>query len=51
GHVEVLRMLIEAGGKELVMLTNDDGKSCADIASQNGHVEALGLLVEAGVEA
>ena len=40
-------MLIEMGGTELLMLTNNDGVSCAFIASQNGHLEALRMLIEA----
>jgi hypothetical protein len=41
-------MLIEAGGKELLMLTNEVGASCAYIASEEGQTEALEMLIEAG---
>ena len=50
GHAEALRMLIDAGGKELLMLTDGDGFSCADVASHNGHTEALRMLIEAVVK-
>ncbi|KAJ1477515.1 hypothetical protein T484DRAFT_1821113 [Baffinella frigidus] len=45
-----LRVLIEAGGKELLMLLTKDGASCAHVASQNGHAEALRVLMDAGVD-
>ena len=48
GHVECVRALIEAGGKELVMMANNNGASCLLIASQNGHVECVRALIEAG---
>ena len=48
GHVECVRALIEAGGKELVMRANKNGVSCLLIASQNGHVECVRALIEAG---
>ena len=48
GHVECVRALIEAGGKELVMMANKNGASCLWIASQNGHVECVRALIEAG---
>ena len=41
GHADALRMLIEVEGKELVM-------ACAHAASENGHAEAPGVLIEAG---
>jgi len=43
-----LGMLIEAGGKALLMRADNTGKSCAYIASMNGHAEALKMLIEAG---
>ena len=48
GHTEALRMLIDAGGTELLMLTRKDGISCAYVASSNGHTEALRMLIDAG---
>ncbi len=32
GHLEVVKALLEAGGRELLMLTNDCGASCLSIA-------------------
>ena len=49
GHVECVRALIEAGGKELVMMARQlTDVSCLWIASQNGHVECVRALIEAG---
>ena len=48
GWTASLKMLIQAGGPELLMLTDEDGWSCAHVASQNGQVEALKMLIEAG---
>jgi len=31
-------MLVKAGGKDLLMLTNNDGWSCLLVAAYNGHV-------------
>ena len=31
------QMLVEAGGKDLLMLTNNDGHSCLHVAAQQGH--------------
>ena len=33
------QMLVEAGGKDLLMLTNYSGRNCLDIAAGNGHVD------------
>jgi hypothetical protein len=32
GHLDVVKVLLEAGGRELVMLTRPDGASCLSIA-------------------
>ena len=32
-------MLVEAGGKDLLMLTNNNGWSCLSIAAMTGHVD------------
>ena len=39
---------LEAGGRELLMLTADDGASCLFISAQNGHLEVVNALLEAG---
>jgi len=31
------QMLVEAGGKDLLMLTDNDGESCLYAAAQQGH--------------
>ena len=46
--MEVAKLLVEAGGRELLMLTTDDGISCLIIAAGEGHLEVAKLLVEAG---
>jgi len=48
GHLEVVNALLEAGGRELLMLTRDDGTSCLFISAQNGHLEVVNALLEAG---
>jgi ankyrin repeat protein len=48
GHLEVVNALLEAGGRELLMLTRDDGASCLMISAQNGHLEVVDALLEAG---
>jgi len=44
----VVNALLEAGGRELLMLTRDDGTSCLFISAQNGHLEVVNALLEAG---
>jgi len=39
GHVDVVNALLEAGGRELLMLTADNGASCLMVsAAGHGHV-------------
>ena len=33
------QMLVEAGGKDLLMLPNNDGYSCLFMAASEGHVD------------
>ena len=47
GHVEVVRALLEAGGRELVMLNKNDGTSCLLISAQEGHLDVVSALLEA----
>ena len=44
GHLEVVRALVEAGGRELVMLTMHCGASCLSIARQANHSEVCRVL-------
>jgi predicted LPLAT superfamily acyltransferase len=39
--LEVVRALLEAGGRELVMLTMDNGASCLMVSAHNGHLEVV----------
>ena len=48
GHLEVVNAVLEAGGRELLMLTVDGGASCLYISAQNGHLEVVKALLEAG---
>jgi predicted LPLAT superfamily acyltransferase len=41
GTVEVVRAQLEAGGRELVMLTMDNGASCLMVSAHNGHLEVV----------
>ena len=36
GHLELVKALLEAGGRELVMLTSDNGASCLMISAEEG---------------
>ena len=49
GHLDVVKALLEAGGRELVMLTKGDGGSCHYVSAENGHVDVVNALLEAGV--
>jgi ankyrin repeat protein len=48
GHLEVVNALLEVGGRELVMLTRDNGVSCLFISAKNGHLEVVRALLEVG---
>jgi ankyrin repeat protein len=48
GHVEVARLLIEAGAD--IDKAKDNGVTPLYVASQNGHVEVARLLIEAGAD-
>ena len=48
GHLEVVKTLLEAEGRELLMLTTDNGTSCLWISASNGHLEVVKALLEAG---
>ena len=44
----MVKALLEVGGRELLMLTADDGTSCLYISAHNGHLEVVNALLEAG---
>ncbi|KAG0199825.1 Glycerophosphocholine phosphodiesterase [Mortierella sp. GBA30] len=44
GHVEVARLLIKYGAR--LDAQDEDGESCLIIASKNGHIECVKLLIE-----
>ncbi|CAE7897032.1 Kinase D-interacting substrate of 220 kDa [Symbiodinium microadriaticum] len=46
GHVEIVRLLLEAGAA--VDLTDRQGNTALTLATANGHIEALRLLLGAG---
>ena len=48
GHLEVVRLLIEAGADK--DKANDDGTTPLYVASINGHLEVVRLLVEKGAD-
>ena len=48
GHLEVVRLLADAGGAELVMAVADGNRTALHLACQNGHLEVVRLLVEMG---
>ena len=44
GHLEVVNALLEAGGRELLMLTADDGSSCLSVARRANQGEVFRVL-------
>ena len=44
GHLEVVKVLMEVGGRELLMLTADEGVSWLMVSAQDGHVEVAKAL-------
>jgi ankyrin repeat protein len=48
GHVEVVRALLEVGGRELATMTRDNGFSCLYISAENEHLDVVRALLEAG---
>jgi hypothetical protein len=48
GHVEVVRALLEVGGRELAMMTRGNGVSSLYISAGKGHLEVVKALLEAG---
>jgi hypothetical protein len=43
--VDVVRALLEVGGRELAMMTRDDGGSCLMISEQEGHLDVVKALL------
>jgi hypothetical protein len=48
GHLDVVKSLLEAGGRELVMLTENTGFSCLHFSALEGHLDVVKALLEAG---
>jgi hypothetical protein len=44
----VLNALLEVGGRELVMLTKDNGLTCLYMSAHEGHLEVVKALLEVG---
>jgi hypothetical protein len=44
GHLDVVKVLLEAGGRELLMLTRPDGASCLSIARRTNQGEVCRVL-------
>ena len=49
GHLEVVRMLVEAGAKK-DQQTKDDGSTALHFASARGHLHVVRFLVESGAD-
>ncbi len=43
-HIDVAKVLMETGGEELLLKTNENRSSCLDVASQNVHLEVVKAL-------
>ena len=48
GNLDSVKLMVEKGGKDLIMLTDAQGSSCLCIAAQGQHSDAVRLLVGAG---
>jgi ankyrin repeat protein len=48
GHLEVVKALLEAGGRELLMLSRDGGFSCLYVSALGGHLDVVKALLEVG---
>ena len=48
GHVEVVMALLEVGGRELAMMTRDNGVRCLLLSAQEGHLDVVNALLEVG---
>jgi ankyrin repeat protein len=48
GYLEVVRALLEVGGREIAMMTRENGVSCLYISAENGHLDVVKALLEAG---
>ncbi len=44
----MVRALLEVGGRELAVMTRNDGVSCLMISAEKGHLEVVNALLEAG---
>lgn len=48
GHLDCARALVRAGGPSLVGITSIDGNSALHLATMNGHVRTIALLLSEG---
>jgi choline kinase len=48
GHLDVVKALLEVGGRELVMLTADDRFRCLLISAEAGNLDVVKALLETG---
>jgi len=48
GHLDVVKALLEAGERELLMLTGVNEASCLIISALRGHLEVVKALLEVG---
>ena len=49
GHLDVVKNLVRRGGRELMMMIDDDtGRSCLWNAAANGHVDVVNFLADEG---
>ena len=48
GHMHMVKLLLNFGGRDLVMLRQHNGTSCLFKAAARGHVAVVDLLIDVG---
>jgi len=47
GHLQVVQLLLDVGGHELLRMTTHKGKSAVDVSQKKGHADVTAALMQA----